>query len=333
MKTYSYSVFFLLLSTILLSRSGTWFLLLAGLSFSISVGIRLHFARGSYTNLSLPLFIVEKDARFFTFFIGSLIGALPAVLMLIASTDLFLFNNLGYHQLRNRVGLIGGFHQKISTLRNLIGYGNHTGYISWQFLIIGIAALLENILRFRRGEGLSLYFGIALTLFVVSILPTPVYLQYFCILVPFLVIDAASFFDRLIKKKNFLALGIGLAAMLVFLYPLKQEYLRYTDTGRAIPGVYNKRNALNWDMETLNEVAKAVDEQIESNQEVLTTWPGYLIGTKAKPVSGFENHFPISVAHKLSEKELKLYKIVSKPGLDNLIKKQNIKTSSSRLSL
>ncbi|MEZ4755178.1 MAG: hypothetical protein R3A13_12915, partial [Bdellovibrionota bacterium] len=237
----------------------------------------------------------------------------------------FLFNNLGYHQLRNRVGLIGGFHQKFTTLENLLGYGQHLGYITCQFAILATLALIENIVRFKQNRSISIYFGISLTLFVLSILPTPVYLQYFCILVPFLVIDSASLFNRALNSKNLLFLAVIFCALILFAYPIRTEILRYTKTGKAVSGVYNLKNTNNWTIATLQEIAKKIDE-LNGSEEVLTTWPGYLIGSNAASVKGMENHFPISVAHKLTADQLERYKIMSKDLLD-----KHIQDKKSRL--
>ncbi|MCB0318824.1 MAG: hypothetical protein KDD56_08710, partial [Bdellovibrionales bacterium] len=287
-KTYSYSVFFLLLAARFILKNSKYSALLAGLFFGISVGIRLQFA---IAMLPILLFCWRKPNRNKTipFLLGTSIGLLPVLITAINDFEAFWFNNIGYHQLRNRVGLIGGFHQKISSLRNLVGYADQVGYVSWQFLVIFIAALIENLLRVFQKREFTLYFTIALSLFLVSLLPTPVYLQYFCVLVPFLVIDTTCLILRVLEDKNILLKFFTLACLLGYLCPFPQEFQRYTVTGKGVPGVYNRKNAQNWKVDNLEEIAKVIDVNLPEDHLVLSTWPGYLLGSKAKPVEGTEN--------------------------------------------
>ncbi len=69
---------------------------------------------------------------------------------------------------------------------------------------------------------------------------------------------------------------------------------------------------MNWKIETLESVARALDSNIETVSEpVLAFWPGYLLSSKASVLSKMENHSGVVISSRLSEPQREKYRIIS----------------------
>ena len=201
-------------------------------------------------------------------------------------------------------------------LWNLSGQGDYVGAISYQFGLLAVCALAFAL--WQKRLGLPLFVGLALTL--VSFLPTPVYSQYFCVAVPFFAIELAQGLS-LIKRNS-----IVLIFMLAYLFAAPAEYLRYTVTGALVPGVASKSGAEHWGRKNIEAAQTLINSITQPGEQVITTWPGYLVGTHAQVYPGLENHFAISIAHKLNAEKRARYHVISREELD-----QSIENSSTRI--
>lgn len=308
-KNYSLSVFFILLSLRLYESKLKNKYLFIGFLLSIAVQIR------SYLIVSLLAFaivIFTKENRkflkrnFVLLLLGFFIAFIPTLYALFNYFDAYIFNNITYHSLRNRAGLITGFHQKINSFCSLFRGVKNTGDISLQFI------LLCSLLFVKKIDLKSIYFYLALILFLVSFLPTPVYTQYFSICVPFLIIYFCTNDKNLLSAHyyNFLVNLI----LSIYLINFFVEIRRYTVTGINVSGIYQRKVPSLWRPKNLDEQIKNVASKLylgenKKNIKVFSSWPGYLIGIKATSIKGLENHFARNIAHKLTKRELKKYRI------------------------
>src|SRR5271165_2288172 len=193
-KTYSLAVLFLFCAYVIIARplatTPGWLIALAGVLFGLSVDTR------SYIVALAPIFLWwifrhsearNRSARILWFLGGFTIGIVPSLCLFVAAPDLFLFNNLAYHAIRSRVGLIGDWGEKLDIARKVLFDAENNGVQFSILLALSFLAIL--VTRMRRGTAL-LAFLIAVGLGLISILPTPPFVQYFCICMPFLIVAA-----------------------------------------------------------------------------------------------------------------------------------------------
>jgi hypothetical protein len=203
---------------------------------------------------------------------GLALGLAPSLLFFALDADRFLFDNLESHAGRSSEGLIGDLGQKARVAENLVGIGTPGG-AEPQFVLlfaVGLAASAA-ALAARR---LPLSLAIAALLSVASFLPTPAYAQYFCITVPFLALAAA---DVLVGARH-------------VVFPVAAALALYAAIGLA-DVVRTLRLYPDQRLATVEQVADAIDARTRPGERVIVSWPGYLFGTHARPVSGAENDF------------------------------------------
>jgi hypothetical protein len=247
---------------------------------------------------------------------GFTIGILPCLYLFIASPDLFLFNNLGFHALRSDSGLIGDWKQKLIVVAQIvllrISDGDNTGQLRI-LSAVSFAAILAS--RMRRNAAL-LAFLIAFVLGLISILPTPSLLQYFCLCMPFLIVAAVCATDayiaslRAAPSKRIMVL-VGIAVLLVaFVASSEPGLRRYLITGDGIIGVRNTYDAPNWTIGKVSEVSQAIDKLAAPSEEIASFWPGYIFASRAAPYPGFENDSSWWMADKLTVDRRAKYHII-----------------------
>ncbi len=199
-KTFPLATPFLFLAYMILSRlnqsSPGWWVAIAGCLFALSVDAR------SYVLGIAPVFLwwilrrrpgfemhestQRRLTRLLWAVLGFAIGAVPSLILFFASPNAFLFNNLGYHALRSQSGLIGDWLDKIHVTMATFA-GRFTGF---QFSVLVLTCLGMLVTRRMKRDSALLAFVIALTLGFVCILPTPASMQYFSMIVPFLIVAA-----------------------------------------------------------------------------------------------------------------------------------------------
>ena len=322
-KTYSLTALFLFSAYTIVTRlspsSSPWLVAAGGLLFGLSVDTR------SYVVGLAPLFLwwISRQpetrhaySRILWFLGGFTIAILPCLYLFVVSPDLFLFDNFGYHAIRSNSGLIGDWKQKMIVAAQIvllrISDGDNTG----QFRIlsaVSLAAILA--LRMRRSAAL-LAFLIAFVLGLISILPTPSFVQYFCLCVPFLVVAAACATNEYIASlqagapKRTLTL-IGLAVLLAaFVASSAPSLRRYLVTGDSIIGVRDTYDAPNWTLGKVSAVSRAIDQLAAPNEEIASFWPGYIFASKTGPYPGFENDFGWLITDRLTADQRAKYHII-----------------------
>ncbi|HEX6702725.1 MAG TPA: hypothetical protein VF101_18505, partial [Gaiellaceae bacterium] len=185
-KTFALASLLLLVALVVVERaSPRW--LLAGLLVGLAVDTRLVFAA------AVPAFAFAARRRFLRFAAGLAAGLVPSLVLLALASHQFVFDNLRYHGEKTTHGLVGDPGQKARTLGNLLGYGQTDHALGLQFALLALATAAALWLGRRR---LPLAAGVGALLAVACLLPTPTYVQYFCVVVPFMVLTIAEALGR-----------------------------------------------------------------------------------------------------------------------------------------
>lgn len=341
-QTYVSSIFFLTASYAVISLGNPEkpkILFLSGILYSLAVDIRLPLA-GLY-----PLFLIYfifinrkslntaiKCCLYFT--AGCIIGALPALVLMLSDADLFFFNNLGYHMHRSSTGFWEGLAgNKLRILSVLLGFADSVKFDAPHFALLFYSSLASIALSLYRRKPLdpaALFFP---GLFVIHFLPTPSYVQYFCMLVPFMLILVAQLIFNLqeiisLKGSAFKLSGITAAICFLIIYFawLGNDIDRYMRTGEGVIGIRNLDNAPSWTLNTIQGVSDMVDKHINKGDEVLAFWPGYIYESeKAQAIHGMENHFAQLIGRKLDDKQRARYSVFSMKDAKKYLTEKKLK--------
>ena len=296
-KTFALASLFLLGAFVLVDGRPRPRWLAAGLLVGLAVDTRLVFAA------AVPAFAVlaARRRKLLSLATGLATGLVPSIVFLALSPHAFVFDNLRYHGEKTSHGLVGEPVQKARTAANLVGLGSadHALGVQFALLLVGAAAglwLLRRRLPFVAAVGASL--GIA------SFLPTPTYVQYFCVVVPYLVllaVEAAARWPR--------AVLAGLAAYaaaggVAFAHDVRTEPL------------------LKPSVRSVERVSDVVQARTRPGETVLSGWPGYLFGTHADAVSGYTNQFAPVAAAKVSARQAARLHVLSEHGIKRLIERR-----------
>lgn len=232
---------------------------------------------------------------------GLALGLVPSFLFLAIDPARFVFGNLGYHASRSNSGLVGDFAQKVHVVENLLGVGTPDGGVP-QFLLLAIAAVVL-VIALRRT---SFALGVAALVCVGSLFPTPTYIQYFAVAVPFLIVGAVELAAEVHRRAGGMtaaraALGIAVVAYALLGLPDLVRYPRLSPGERIGP---------------VERVGAIVDAHTRPGEAVLAPWPGYLYGTHALPARGLENDFAPHEAAALSPAEARRYRLGSAQDIE-----------------
>ena len=295
-KTFALASLFLFGAYVFVeTRRPRW--LAAGLLVGLAVDTRLVFAA------AIPAFAVLAARRrgLPSFGGGLAAGLVPSLVFLALSPHNFVFDNLRYHGEKTSHGLIGEPVQKLRTAGNLIGFGNADHALGVQFLLLLVAAAWALWLLRRR---LPFAAAVAVSLGIASFLPTPTYVQYFCVVVPYLVLLAVELAARWPR-----AVLAGLAA--------------YAAAGAvALAHDVQTSPLLKPSIRSVERVAATAESRTQPGETVLSGWPGYLFGTHANAVSGYTNQFAPVAAAKVSSGEAERVHVLSEPALEALIRRR-----------
>ena len=316
-KTFPLAALFLFLAYVIFVRrsqsSFGWWIAMAGVLFGLSVDTR------SYVVAVAPVFlwwIFRQNRtrwldRLLWFAGGFTIGIIPSLILFFASPDAFLFNNLGYHAMRSKAGLIGLWQDKVMVLLATFG-GRFTGF---QFSVLTLTSFGLIVFRRLRRDSSLMAFVIAFALGLVSILPTPASMQYFSMLVPFLIVaavcSASDYLAGLQSQRQMRTAGALCVVLLVgfigFAIPIFRHCLF---TGENIPGIEDSSDAPNWTLQQVTTVSEAIDQLASPGEKVVSFWPGYIFASRANPYPGFENDFGLYVAKRLSREKREKYHLL-----------------------
>jgi hypothetical protein len=326
-KTFPLATPFLFLAYVIVARlspsSPSWWMAIAGFFFALSVDTR------SYVVALAPVFVwwilrqrgSNRWARLLWSLVGFTVGILPSLILFFASPDAFMFNNLGYHAMRSGgSGLIGDWKDKALVAAATFG-GRFTGF---QFSVITLTCVGMLVRRRMKRDSSLLAFMIALVLGFICILPTPASMQYFSMIVPFLIVAAvcsvSDYLETLQTPREIrIARAVCVVALVSFVGAGVPAFRQYLFTGYKVPGLTNQADAPNWTLEQATAVARAIDELSRPGEQVVSFWPGYLFGSQASPYPGFENNFGVFVGRRLSAELREKYHILTPAAMTEII--------------
>ncbi len=275
------------------SRHGRWFLL-GGLAAGLCVGVRLLYLPWAVAS-ALVVGWLGWRAGMFAALGGLALGLTPSALFLVRDPDRFLFNNYGYHQIRfSAVGGSGeGVGIRIQLALDTLGDALFSNpFMLFQLVLVGFGVDWARRHSGHPGRPLLILSGAgAVALSAASLLPDPVYEQYFTgpltpLLAPLVVAGLAHLAELLKKSGPVLAGAMGLAAF------LSVVDLQVRKTGMDWQEV--------WSFEHLARVSEAIESHSGEGDMVLAFWPGYVFESGRVYLPGLENHFALGVSEKLT---------------------------------
>jgi len=291
---------------------------LAGLLMGFAVDVRL------YLLGIVPVYLwwIWQDANgrarlrtVLCFLAGFAIAVLPNVYFLALDPGAYLFGNLLFHAIRSDAGLMGNMGQKLLTVLELLLMGKGGNGLQMT-LLLGVIFLLMGRMKSESGTARrALQMAAALAL--ISCLPTPTYIQYFCLCIPFLIVaavcSASGVLDSL-KSGRMRRLAAGGALALAALYAMAsaKDYGRFSETGEGVGGIRDRARASDWKIDGVRAVSRGIDELAAPGESVMSFWPGYYLESHHEPPPGFENNTGRERADVLNPGELSHYHIVSK---------------------
>ncbi len=324
-KTYSLAGLFLFAAYFLAGRiSGTsprWLMGASGLLLGLSADTR------SYLVLVAAVFLwwiyrnSETRARvvLICWFLGGMaIGLLPCLYFFVSSPSAFLFNNLGYHAARSGSGLVGMWQEKLAAILVTFLGGSEGNGLQTSLLFFVSVAFVFSIHKPRYAPRFA--FQIALTVGLISLLPTPVHPQYFCLCIPFLLSSTVCVVNGMLMElspgRGKLTTIAACAAVLgLYVASSVGDFRRFLVTGDRVPGVDIGLDKNDWRLQRVLAVSQAIDQIARPGEPVASFWPGYIFQSKAVPFSGFESDFGLSVSEKLTPEQRARYHIVSPADL------------------
>ena len=298
-KTFALASLFLFAACVLVeARRPRW--LAAGLLLGLAVDTRLVFAA------AIPAFAVLAARRrgLSPLGAGLAAGLVPSVVFLALSPHAFVFDNLRYHGEKTSHGLVGEPVQKLRTAANLLGLGSADHALGVQFALLLLGSLAA--LWLLRGR-LAFPAALAISLGLASFLPTPTYVQYFCVVVPYLVLLAVELAARR-PRVALVALAAYAAA-----------------GGVALAHDVQTKPLLKPSIRSVERVAATVESRTRPGETVLSGWPGYVFGTHAQAVPGYTNQFAPAAAAKISPHEAKRVHVLSEQELEALIERRRVR--------
>ena len=322
-KTFSLAELFLFAAYVVVSRisptSSRWLIAASGMSFGLSVDTR------SYLLLVTPVFlwwifrnsdVGARRASTLWFLGGLIVGTLPSLYLFLSSPNAFLFNNMGYHALRSNSGLIGFWEEKFAAIvASFLLKWEGSNAIQASLLFVVSVAFVFSIHKRRYSPRFA--FQIAVAIGLISLLPTPVWPQYFCLCMPFLIVSAVCVVNDLFAELELRRARLIAAAACVFLLGIYSassvdDFRRFLFTGDGVPGgVERALDRGDWRVQRVMEVSRAVDQIARPGEIVASFWPGDIFQTHTDSFPGFENDFATPIADKLSSEQRARYHILS----------------------
>jgi 4-amino-4-deoxy-L-arabinose transferase-like glycosyltransferase len=298
---------------------------LGGLALGLAVECRL------YVIVVLPcaaLFLLRRyglsrqGLRFLLALAGGCLAATVVLLpYIIRDWHNFYFDNWTFHSIREfeQTGFFTNLENKKSVVRTVLALepGRLPGNV--QFLGLAVVAMLALLLPKTRRNRLTSYVWLAL--FVVSLVPSPTDPQYFCLLIPFMIVEACHALAGRYMPRWWI-LGPVVAALVAGYTVLGVRDLeRYRVTGQAVPGVWTPDRIPRWSIPTIMGVAKIIDDA--DQREGASWWPGYFVSTKTPLNLMLANDFGFRAAARLTLVERQRVRIMAHDDVVEMMNKKD----------
>jgi hypothetical protein len=305
-KTYALATAFLYAAHTIASRAGHRWLLaaLTGVFCAAAASTRL------YLFLAVPLILANlfstsgaKGRRqlLVATLAMALVGGLLAI-PLLAEPASAIYSTITYHLNRPPVMTAEqSAMQKWYIVKRLLLIVPGDRATALQLLLVA-AAIAAGKSAGRR----SVAVRIALVFVVFSLLLSPTHVQYLCVIVPF-VIEAAALGFRPIRGG--LQRTAAVAAAAAYVIAALVDLHRFAVTGQQVLGVNG--NPQPWKLGSVIEASRQISA-VAGDSAVLSSWPGYLVESSARPWPGTENHFAFDAGDGIADANLRrAYHLVS----------------------
>ncbi len=320
-KTFVFPSLLLFAAYAVLSSASRWRWVASGVLIGLATDCRVYLI-AVVPAFILELYLTEEDPKrrlmqFARFAIGLALALLPNELFLLIDPRTFVFNIVDNQVIRTDFGLLGWMDQRSGVVEQLLAINSAEGVTSFQFLVIFVLNLVSWVSDALSREWPSLASTTAVSLLLVSLVPTPVYTQYFCIPIPFLLVNAVTFLAKLAREASGPRLR-HLFASLTVIYVLVSPFdlYRYTIGGTFVPGITSAAEVVDWRLPTIRAVARAIDREVRADRPVaISLWPGYFVESKASILPGLENHFALMFSDMVTPREVVQFKLMSYAGL------------------
>jgi len=301
-----------------------WQLSLIGVALALAVNTRLVLAPLVLV-FYLPM-VANSGRRWFNrtlaYVIPMVIVSLPSLKYLINDTKRFMFDNLGFHFMRNPgVEFPQSFYQKLEVIGKIL--------INPQFLIIIILAAIAfwSWKRIGTGRGWRNFLvsprnvaGItALVLAIVYILPNPTHQQYYVQVIPFVLMASSrglsSFIESLKSKKSVTSLRKTAAAVaIIYLLGITPYFVVYIGAIRDCDGHTN--------LDNLRRISDTLNNHGEDGP-ILAELPLVSVLANKEPVGGVEFlgfEYPLP----LDKGEMRYYRLALNEDLERILTQKEV---------
>jgi hypothetical protein len=321
-KAYALGTLLIFGAYAVVSTSSRWRWAACGLLLGAATACRVYLA-GVLPVFLFELFRTESDRRsdrrsrplqLAALAIGFVVPLVPSGVLYLIGPETFVFNVVGNQVIREQAvptaAALVWWDDKTLYLRMLLGLHRGDAATTRQMLILLLVCLVALISCVRARQRVPLASLIAMALFVASHVPTPVYPQYFCMLMPFLLVDATVFVARLVRESTMPHLRHVVAVMLVaYVTVAPLEFYRYTVTAEVIEG-YD--STTDWKISTVRAVGRSIDRHVSGERPVaISFWPGYFVETRAVILPGLENHFSLHFADGIARDEVARFRLIT----------------------
>jgi len=330
-QTYSATTFFCLLAYFLFSSNrftpGFRKVFLVGVLLGLCANLRLFYL------VVIPVFglyllfrdgsIRERTALIGALALGSTLMAAPSISLAAFDWAAYWFNNLGYHAIRTEMTANEIFAHRVEMVSIVFGWQGDERFDGLQFGLLSVASCLYLVLSLCKKRLPDCAFSIGLVLLVASFLPVPIYLQYFCVVVPFFVICTALLVGELMElasNSSRIIRPVQVGSLLFALLYISGSFNavnRYLYTGEGVASVRTP-TLEQARVQAVRDISREIQGRIAPGEVVLSQWPGYLLETKAKPYPGTENHFWIRAGDYLDAVGRERFKVVNRVEFQQL---------------
>lgn len=310
-KSFGATAFFLTLGAFLLEVTATPLLVACGgLALMLAVECRL------YVVVAFPcavLFLLRRygfsrrGLRFVLYLTaGALAGALLLLPAIMRDWHNFYFGNWVFHSIREygQSSFFTNLPNKRQTVMSVLCLDRARLPGHAQLAGLVVAALLAPFLPRTRGNRLSSYLWPVL--FLVSLVPSPADPQYFCLLIPFLILEAVEAVASFRMAKMW---PVVMALGGVFLVLGVRDLERFVVTGRDVPGVVTRDRVVRWSIPTVEHIARKIDAVAEPLAG--SWWPGYFVSTNTRMPLTLANDFGLRAATHLTSEQRRRVCIVT----------------------
>ena len=296
-------------------------LIICGILVGLLFNIRSYLVIIGFIPAVIIFFRLKDPKKFIYLALGAFLTLIPHAFLLIADLEAYSFNNIGYHLIRSDRSSEQLAQGKLKILNYLLGFSPVAKFKGYQIAILVWSWIGLLVLNLLRSSWPSLSWFFCAVLFTISLVPSPTWLQYFSVAVPFLVICLVEISTELSKKLAPIVLGL---VAIYFIYTGLADVKNYTGTGKGVHGIY-ETNLEASRLENISEISNKINELSEPGEPVISVWPGYLLESHASVFPGMENQFWVRVGHKLSDEDAAKYKIMTLRSLQEAVRSRKAK--------